>query len=261
MNPRQNLRPTPRQIIVGDVHGHYETLLRLLEALELGADDRVDFLGDLIDRGPNSAQVVELVKSEPSFRSIRGNHEDMAIAALLDDEASDRYQQFWRSSGGRATLNSYPEDDAGTALLEEHLDWMTTLPLYRDLGDVWLVHAGVDPTLALSEQTVQQFCWIRDVFHSHALPYFADKTIVTGHTISFTFPGVQPGQVARGRGWLDIDTGAYTLESGWLTAIDMTHRRVYQANVWQGRTRSLAWEEAVVDVDPAKVRPRRFALN
>lgn len=88
-----------------------------------------------------------------------------------------------------------------------------------------------------------------------------DKLIVIGHTITFTFPGVQCGQLVQGCGWLGIDTGVYTLESGWLTALDVTHKRVYQANVWQETVRSLPWDEVVVTLDPNRVRRRRFALT
>lgn len=246
-----------RQIVIGDVHGHYNTLMRLLEEINLEAGDRVDFLGDLIDRGPDSCKVVDLVKSERSFHTIRGNHEEMAIAAMRRRDPDDRYFQFWLTGGGRTTLESYEDLD----LLDFHLNWLEKQPAYRDRGEVWLVHAGIDPHLPLHHQTVQQFCWIRDTFHSQTQPYFGNKLIVAGHTITFTFPGVQSGQLARGCGWLGIDTGVYTLESGWLTALDVTHKRVYQANVWQEITRSLPWDAIIVDIDPKQVRPRRFALK
>ncbi|MBP0000569.1 MAG: serine/threonine protein phosphatase [Cyanobacteria bacterium SID2] len=246
-----------RQIVIGDVHGHYETLMRLLEALDPDRDDRIDFLGDLIDRGPHSAKVLNLVMNEPSYFTIRGNHEEMMLASFPDGDVDEQALQCWLAGGGRTTVDSYEK----LSEIEIHLEWLQTIPMYRDLGEVWLVHAGVDPNLPIEQQSSQQFCWIRDPFHRQTQPYFSDKLIVTGHTITFTFPGVQPGQLAKGRGWLDIDTGAYTLESGWLTAIDVTQRRIYQANVWHETVRSSDWNDLIVDVPPGDVRPRRFALN
>ncbi|MGC9502260.1 metallophosphoesterase family protein [Baaleninema sp.] len=246
-----------RQIVIGDVHGHYETLMRLLEAIAPETDDRVNFLGDLIDRGPDSAKVLDLVMNEPSYSTIRGNHEEMMLAAFPDGEINEHNLQYWLMAGGRQTIDSYhnPSD------IYVHLDWLKTVPLYRDLGTVWLVHAGIDPRIPIEKQSAEQFCWIRDLFHRQRQPYFQDKLIVTGHTISFTFPGVQPGQLAKGIGWLDIDTGVYTLESGWLTALDVTYHRIYQANVWQETVRSTDWDDLIVDIDPKQVKPRRFDVK
>ncbi|WP_017658606.1 metallophosphoesterase family protein [Baaleninema simplex] len=246
-----------RQIVIGDVHGHYETLMRLLEAIAPGSGDRINFLGDLVDRGPDSAKVLDLVMNEPSYTTIRGNHEEMMLASFTNGEINEQNLQYWLMAGGRQTIDSYhnPSD------IYSHLDWLKTVPLYRDLGKVWLVHAGIDPRLPIEKQSAEQFCWIRDLFHRQRQPYFQDKLIVTGHTISFTFPGVQPGQLAKGIGWLDIDTGVYTLESGWLTALDVTYHRIYQANVWQETVRSHDWDDLIVEIDPKQVKPRRFAVK
>jgi serine/threonine protein phosphatase 1 len=92
-------------------------------------------------------------------------------------------------------------------------------------------------------------------------PYFPDKLIITGHTITFTLPGVLPGKLAQGRGWLDIDTGAYHPKSGWMTALDITNSLVYQANVFRRRVRKLPLPEAVTRVDPSNILPRRSILR
>jgi serine/threonine protein phosphatase 1 len=138
---------------------------------------------------------------------------------------------------------------------------MRSLPTYLDLGDTWLVHAGIHPRLPLEQQTSEQFCWIRDEFHGSLEPYFPDKLIVTGHTITFTLPGVLPGKVARGRGWLDIDTGAYHPKSGWMTGLDITNSLVYQVNTFRRRVRQIPLEEAVTQVEPSQLFPRRSALR
>jgi len=246
-----------RMVVIGDVHGHYDTLMRLLDLLAIGIGDRVDFLGDLIDRGPRSRDIVELVRTTPNFHTIRGNHEELAIAAFAHSPPDRRPFENWLQSGGRATMHSYDDPQE----LIAHVAWLRQQPLYRDRGTYWLVHAGLDPKRTIVEQSAREFCWIRDPFHGSTMPYFPDKLTIIGHTISFTFLGVKPGQIARGSGWLDIDTGAYTLESGWLTAIDLRQRRVYQANVWTRKTRVLEWAEAIVDIDPTRVHPRRFIVK
>jgi serine/threonine protein phosphatase 1 len=243
---------TQRRIVIGDVHGHYNGLMTLLEAIAPNSDDMVYFLGDLIDRGPHSAQVLNFVKQSP-YTCLLGNHEQMLLDVLGDGEIYGPALQAWLYSGGHATVNSY--GDGG--IPPEDIDWIRTLPTHLDLGDYWLVHAGVHPRLPLETQTADQFCWIREEFHSITQPYFANKLIVTGHTITFTLPGVLPGKLAQGHGWLDIDTGAYHQKSGWLTAVDLTNSLVYQVNVLQHRVRTLPLEAAVVRVEPSQVMKTR----
>ncbi len=232
-----------RRIIIGDVHGHYDGLVALLDMVSPGKDDEVHFLGDLIDRGPRSADVVELIYQN-GYQCLLGNHEDMLLKSFPESGQSDALQP-WLYSGGNATVASYKDWDQ----LLKHIQWIKTLPLYRDLGDAWLVHAGLHPALPITRQTTQELCWIREEFHSIPRPYFIDKLIIIGHTITFTLPGVKPGELAQGNGWLDIDTGAYHPRSGWLTAVDIDHWKVYQVNVFQRKARVLPFEEVVARVD------------
>ncbi len=247
---------TQRRIVIGDVHGHYDTLMNLMEAIAPNQEDMVYFLGDLIDRGPQSAQVVDFVK-ESRYISLMGNHEQMLLDILGDGEIYGPALQAWLYSGGHSTINSY--GDKGVR--QDHIEWMRTLPTFIDLQDTWLVHAGIHPRMPIEKQTSEQFCWIRDEFNSMPQPYFPDKLIITGHTITFTLPGVLPGKIAQGRGWLDIDTGAYHPKSGWMTALDLTNSLVYQVNVFKHRLRKLPLGEAVTRVEPSQILPRRSVLR
>ncbi len=247
---------SPRRIVIGDVHGHYEGLMTLLEAIAPTSDDKIYFLGDLIDRGPNSAQVVNFVKQN-NYACLLGNHEQMLLNILTNERTSSSTMQAWLYGGGQATVASYHE----ATIPDDHLDWLKTLPTYLDLGDIWLAHAGVDPSKSVKEQTADQLCWIREEFHSIKKPYFPDKQIIIGHTITFTLPGVSPGKLAQGQGWLDIDTGAYHPRSGWLTGLDVTNNLVYQVNIFRSHLRVLPLEEVVINVDPAKVRVDRRNQN
>ena len=245
-----------RRIIIGDVHGHYRGLMTLLDAISPNSLDKVYFLGDLIDRGPDSAEVVSLVRQH-RYTCLLGNHEQLMLDAYPNGRPFSPALQAWLYSGGRATIASY--GDAG-GLFQEHLAWMRTLPSHLDLGDIWLVHAGVHPLLPIESQSLQEFCWIRDEFHSSSEPYFADKLIITGHTITFTLPKVEPGELAQGCGWLDIDTGAYHPKSGWLTGLDITNREVYQVNVFTGAKRKLPLDEVMTRIEPTQVLAHRQAL-
>lgn len=241
-------QPNYRRIVIGDVHGHYDALMKLLEAIAPGKSDRVYFLGDLIDRGPDSARVIQFVR-ESGYQSLLGNHEHLLLEACRHGNVNQSALQAWRYSGGQSTLSSYPKlYSTPIASLLEDVEWMGTLPLYLDLGDVWLVHAGVHPDLPIDDQGAQDFCWIRKPFHNIDKPYFPDKVIIVGHTITFTFAGVKPGQLAKGQGWLGIDTGAYHPLSGWLTGLDLTHRMVYQVNLLKDKVRQLPLKEITVPI-------------
>jgi serine/threonine protein phosphatase 1 len=245
-----------RRIFIGDVHGHYDGLMKLLEVIVPASDDQIYFVGDLIDRGPKSAQVVQFVK-EHGFACVLGNHEQLLLDAFPDSKVSHLALQAWLQSGGQSTVASYSKPE----ILLENLDWMRTLPTHLDLGDIWLAHAGVHPKLPIQEQTAHEYCWIREEFHSMTEPYFPDKLIITGHTITFTLPGVAPGMLAQGSGWLDIDTGAYHPRSGWLTGVDITHRQVYQVNVFQRKLRTLPLDEVTFQVEPTQILTRRQLLH
>lgn len=246
-----------RRIFVGDVHGHYDGLMRLLDVMALNSDDQLHFVGDLIDRGPKSANVIQFVR-EHVYPCVMGNHEQLLLEAFPRNQVAQYALQAWLQSGGHTTVASFDTPE----LLIDNLDWLRSLPTHIDLGDVWLVHAGLHPNLPLHEQTAQEYCWIREEFHSSPKPYFPDKLIITGHTITFTLPGVAPGKIAQGYGWLDIDTGAYHPKSGWLTGFDLTQNQVYQVNVFHKKTRILPLSEAVQIVEPRQVQlfPRRRQL-
>lgn len=240
-----------RKIFIGDVHGHYQGLKLLWKLLSPTAADHVYFVGDLIDRGPQSAQVVDFVR-QYGTGCVMGNHEQLLINAFNDGSVRSSCLKGWLYSGGQSTLSSYRGE---TKVFLEHLNWMRSLPLFLDLDDVWLVHAGLNPHLPIEEQSDYEMCWIRETFHSTSRPYFDDKWIVTGHTITFTFDGINPGQIAAGKGWYDIDTGAYHPSSGWLSGLDWSRRELYQVNVFSpSESRILPLDEALVEINPVSVR-------
>ena len=215
---------------VGDIHGRLDLLAGLLGLIELDAQasrpaDRrtLVFLGDYVDRGPDSRGVVErLIAEVPQgfdVHFLKGNHE-----AMLLDFLDDAWRlEHWLMNGGEETMRSYGVDTerlaqlgapAGTwrqafaeALPEAHLRFFRDLQLSVSFGDYLFVHAGLRPGVPLAAQSEADLIWIRGPFLSHADPF--DKMVVHGHT-----PGERPDVRANRIG---IDTGA--VFSGRLTAL------------------------------------------
>jgi serine/threonine protein phosphatase 1 len=220
--------PGVRIYAIGDVHGRLDLLESLLTAIDNDiaqrpeADARLVFLGDLIDRGPASASVVDraidLQRGSRPARFLMGNHEEVFLRAIDGDVRSTR---LLVRIGGRETLYSYGltadeyqalDYDALTALLAErvpaaHVDFLRGLEDVIEYGDYAFVHAGIRPGVALGSQKVSDLRWIRDEFLDHDAPH--DRIIVHGHSIT--------EEIDQRENRIGIDTGAFA--SGRLTAI------------------------------------------
>lgn len=193
----------PLTYAVGDIHGSLDKLKSVIAACREhagGRDMRLLFLGDYIDRGPESAGVVRYVLSlqsqapEPVI-ALKGNHEAWALAVA--DGATP--VSGWLLNGGAATLQSYGVDDARD-LPRAHLDWMRSLPLTYDDGRRFFVHAGVNPQKPLDAQDEDDLLWIREPFLTDDRDY--GRLIVHGHT---PLLGAVP-ELRRNR--LNLDTAA-----------------------------------------------------
>jgi serine/threonine protein phosphatase 1 len=243
------------RLVFGDIHGQFDGLMKLVDFIGYSVDDKLFFLGDLIDRGDRSANVVRWV-IENGHTCLRGNHEQMCLDAYQSREGSLVWKG-WMMNGGTNTLESYGEG----GVIKEHIDWMQQLPLFVDLGDAWLVHAGINPNVPLELQGAPEFCWIREEFHSASEPFFDDKIIITGHTITFVFPNVEPGNLVLGKGWLDIDTGGYHPRSGWLSALDLDSAMVYQCNTFTNELRVNPLSEITTVIAPMPTRAERLEIK
>jgi len=217
-----------RAYVVGDIHGRLDLLDQLLARID---DDLrrnparktlLVFVGDLIDRGPQSAEVVERLRTyrrdgvRPVF--LLGNHEEVLLRILNGDAA---LIQKWRWFGGAECLKSYGVDAAKlpeqpgaeavaairAAIPKEHIEFLESFVDTCRFGDYLFVHAGIRPGVELEQQTQNDLRWIRE-------PFLLDETdhgfvVVHGHTIT---PEVDERQNRIG-----IDTGAY--RTGVLTAL------------------------------------------
>ena len=191
---------------VGDIHGCFDKMRSLLDACETLADGRAAkfvFIGDYIDRGPASRQVLvflihEQSRSEKHFVCLRGNHEDMLIRAAHQDR-SDRELMTWWGNGGEQTLDSYGVNDPFD-LPARQLDWMRSLPLMESEPGRLYVHAGIRPGVPLSSQSPDDLLWIREPFLSSEDDH--GVFIVHGHTPT------RSGEPDQRRNRLNLDTGA-----------------------------------------------------
>lgn len=202
---------------IGDVHGCLEKLVPLLECCAVHCGDRIFrlvFLGDYVDRGPDSYRVVDRLldlQSELPDQVIclRGNHEALMLQAVRTGDDG-----IWLLNGGDATLGSYEVEHAGD-ITRRHLDWIASLPLSYDDGRRFFVHAGVDSSRPLTDQSEDVLLWTREPFLSHEHDY--GRLIVHGHTpLATGTPELRPWR-------LNVDTGA--VYGGPLTAAAFTQDR------------------------------------
>lgn len=241
-----------RVYAVGDIHGRLDLMVALAEAIEAddrargAADTTVILLGDLVDRGPDSAGVIKAARlwgQQRHVRFIAGNHEEMFLDSLEDTETLRHFIRY----GGRETLLSYPitrdaylaaevEDLQAmmrAAVPPEDIDFLASFEDRIEIGDYLFVHAGIHPDLPIEEQRTSHLRWIREPFLSHAGDL--GRVVVHGHTITEDV-AVLPHRIG-------IDTGAY--QSGRLTALGL-----------EGSTRWLI--EAVDDEGDVRTRQGRI---
>jgi serine/threonine protein phosphatase 1 len=211
---------------IGDIHGCAAELDALLRGLPAAAGDTIAFVGDYVDRGPDSRGVIErllaLKEDRPDVRTVflKGNHEDMCLAYL---GRPGHWGESWHLNGGAATLKSYgidartPGKEALRAFPPAHLAFLEALlPWYGT--DRWLVvHAGIRPDRPLAEQDEEDLYWIREEFiaNPHPLP----QTIVFGHTPTRRVFVDLPYKIG-------IDTGC--VYGGRLTCVELESGTVYQ---------------------------------
>ncbi|MEJ5349134.1 MAG: metallophosphoesterase family protein [Desulfosoma sp.] len=185
---------------IGDVHGMLFKLERLLDRLPLRKDrDQLVFVGDYVDRGPDSRGVIErvlqLMKEGFHVVCLRGNHELMMENYLRDQEV-----ELFLINGGAVTVHSYSVgNDGGQCLVPEtHKNFLRGLKKFYETDDYLFVHAGFRPGVALANQADQDVYWIRNEFITS--DYDFGKRVIFGHT-----PFLKPFVDRRKIG---IDTGA-----------------------------------------------------
>lgn len=183
-----------RTIVVGDIHGCYDELMALLEKAELGPDDRVVCVGDLIAKGPKSREVLQVFMSDARFSSVIGNH-DLALRRRWNGE------DVKLKPAQKAAKKELKADK------DTYASYFNRLPFIIDLDTHLVVHAGLRPNVELYSQTTEDLTQLRTLGgdrESHdGTPwyhvYHGEKTVLFGH-----WPAPEP---RRGKKAIGLDTG------------------------------------------------------
>lgn len=234
-----------RILAVGDIHGMYGKLIALMEKVKFNPEeDILIFLGDYIDRGPQSLEcldyVMDLYKQYPErVVPLLGNHEAMCInyyeyenhKRSLMDNFGKQMVLVWLDNGGRNTFKQFrilkqPE-------LQKRLWWLRKLPDHYQVGDYYFCHAGIQPFIPLKKQRESDLLWMREGFFE--LYDGRNGTIVVGHT---------PTLVLKKKHWMDSDTPPNTpqflenniilcdtgacMDGGKLSCVDVLTRKYWQ---------------------------------
>ena len=224
--------PTPTRLIaIGDVHGCPDTLSALLEEIEPRPDDQFVFLGDYIDRGPDSKATVELIIElcqNCLVHPLMGNHEEMCIASRLGK--SDL--RFWMTCGGKTTIMDYgfstdrvsPQDMCNFP--PEHQRFYGNLLDYYETDTHIFVHASYDPTKPLAHTSSETLRWAN--LDPLIRPHSSGKTVICGHS---------PGPLRDLKHVICIDTGCG--KGGKLTGLDVNSGQIWQVDQTEADTEAM----------------------
>ncbi|KPJ78511.1 MAG: metallophosphatase [Deltaproteobacteria bacterium SG8_13] len=186
---------------IGDIHGRYDKLCALMDKIDIDLDsEMLVFLGDYIDRGPQSFEVVDylidLRKRHPNTVFLKGNHEEMFEKYISGE---DRLTYLF--NGGQQTLDSYMSRSRETdepLIPAQHLAFFKSLMMYYETENYIFVHAGLQKNVPLAKQKSEDLLWIRKKFIESGHDF--GKPVVFGHT-PLPEPLLQPNKIG-------IDTGA-----------------------------------------------------
>ena len=217
-----------RIIAIGDIHGCIASLKKLIEIIDPEPFEQLVFLGDYIDRGNHSKEVldylIELGRSY-SCHFIMGNHELMFL-----DHLKGHHTKEWLANGGKATIKSYQKSPSGLYFSQEHRAFFNNCHLFIETENYFFAHGGLDPELTVKDNLMyykhEDFCWQRMHMRTNFLEskeYKWEKTVVCAHT-AISEPIMLDKLIA-------IDTGCVYKEEpllGKLTAVILPERRFVQ---------------------------------
>ena len=236
----QNLFGYSRVLAIGDVHGMYEKLIKLMDKIRFNPDeDLLVFLGDYIDRGPDPGRCLQYIFAlQQQYPDVvvclMGNHEVMMSSYFMQKRGSYNnlivdYAGSWLDNGGLETLKQLDEMDADTK--EELLQWVMNLPVKYQYQDYFFCHAGVDPDVPLAVQNEFDMLWRRQQWWEQ---YKGEETLVVGHTPVqkvMKLTGKErrtPKPLFLANHVIMCDTGAY-MSGGKLSCVDVLAGKVWQA--------------------------------
>ncbi|MCA9241401.1 MAG: serine/threonine protein phosphatase, partial [Planctomycetales bacterium] len=216
-----------RLIAIGDIHGCRRALDGLLEIVAPRKDDRLVFLGDYVDRGPDSRGVLQdILRLSESLDvvTLLGNHEEMMLGVLERRSPLG----WWYRYGGRETMQSYDPDCRLTSVPETHTDFLRRMRDFHEEEHHFFVHANYVASEPLESQPAEALRWA-DLRSGIPPLHVSGKTAIVGHTSQKSGEVLDKGHIVC------IDT--FCVGGGWLTAMDLLSGKVWQADR-EGRPRS-----------------------
>jgi len=223
-----------RRFAIGDIHGCLKTLKALVEnEIQLGKDDELFFVGDFIDRGPDSKGVLDYIGSLISdgykIQSVMGNHEEMLLESLTDE----RFLAEWLYNGAESTLNSFGIDtalfvnaDSVNPIHQDYIDQLSSLPYFIELQDFIIVHAGINFYMKNPYDDKQAMVWSRDM--QFDAEKSSGRSVIHGHT-PVSLNKIEKQVSNPDPGLINIDGGCvYTSypQLGNLIALDLDSREI-----------------------------------
>lgn len=209
---------------IGDIHGQFKMLVRLIADISPAKDDTLIFLGDYIDRGPDSYHVIECLvalsgKTDCVF--LTGNHEDMLKKFMAAKHQGDK--DLFTYNGGLSTLTSYAAHGYNLEngeMPEAHRRFFDGLLDYYKIDDpeLFFCHAGIDPDTPFDQQNLYDLIWNRNFHNHYAEHYDGTRVVVFAHT--------PEREVRNWNNAICIDTAA--VFGGKLTAVRMPEREFVQ---------------------------------
>lgn len=209
--------------VTSDLHGYpLEKFKMLLEQANFSEKDFCFVLGDVIDRGSDSINLLRWLMIQPNIELLLGNHEAMMLSNLflfnkvteeeiekLDEDQMELFSN-WIENGGSSTLESLRE--CSREVIEDIVEYLKDLPIYETVmvngREFFLSHSGLanfDKSKAIDEYEVNDFIWNRPLITDE---YFDDMISVFGHTPTALFGEKYRGKVLKTKTWINVDTGA-----------------------------------------------------
>ncbi len=219
-----------RILAISDIHGCFDTFSSLLEKVDLSKDDELYLLGDFIDRGPKSKEVIDWVleKQEAGFEinCIRGNHEQMLLNVLKDFTKT----AHWLRNGGKQVLENFKVNSAHE-IPQKYIDFCEELKFYFQSLDYFFVHAGINFHAVEPMEDYEAMIWIRNWEEDLDEEWLEDRRVVHGHTmVSKDIPIERISQPEKYK-VINIDGGCYAAnfdsKLGNLLCADLTNNKIY----------------------------------
>ncbi|TWT98436.1 metallophosphoesterase family protein [Stieleria varia] len=234
-----------RRFVIGDIHGCSKALRTLIETIAPTPEDEIVFLGDYVDRGPDSRGVIDQVielQEQCRVVALLGNHEIMLRGVAM--RGLD--PKVWLASGGHATVASY--GGSLSKMPESHENFFCNLQHFYETSDNIFVHACYEYHLPMDQQSEEMMFWSH-LTHPLPPPHSSGKRVFVGHT-------PQPGGVVLDMGYL-VCVDTYCFGHGYLTAMNVATNEMYQVDR-KGFRRRVPAEDFIAGVRWAWKRVRKL---